>query len=333
MNRASKGDSERCVLDSVSWTWSFGAPPAWPEGVAFRLLSRTSTWGLSKWRARIRAVQDGVTLARQAARCDAVVLATVGVEALLTAALIKAVSRRTRVLVFDFLAPRRHLPRPLAAVGSSFVDRWLVIRSGDKAMLNRRFGVPVDSCRFLEWPVRKGEVPGVGGEEGYVYSAGWAHRDWSTLISALASTDIPAILAPGREICLPDGVAGRVHIIDMPAPGRGREITAAATAVAVSMLETDLPSGPLVLLDALALGKAVVASDVNGTRDYVRDEETALVVPPGDPDAMAHALVRLWNDPDLRSRLGSAAQNDILRRCSLDRFWRNLAEEACRTVA
>lgn len=194
-------------------------------------------------------------------------------------------------------------------------------------MLNRRFGVPADRCRFLEWPVAAERLPLAVSEQGYVYSAGWAHRDWSTLVSALAATSLPAILAPGGEIGLPEGLDDRLRVIDMPDPVHGRETTAGATVVAVSMVDTDLPSGPLVLVDALAMGKAVVVSDVNGTRDYVRDGVTALVVPPGDPRALAEALERLWSDAGLRSRLGSAAKEEVLWRCSVDRFWRNLAEE------
>jgi glycosyltransferase involved in cell wall biosynthesis len=63
-----------------------------------------------------------------------------------------------------------------------------------------------------------------------------------------------------------------------------------------------------VLLDALAMGKPVVVSDVAGARDYVIDRTTALLVPPGDPQAMAEALTELRRDRALRTRLGAAAR-------------------------
>jgi glycosyltransferase involved in cell wall biosynthesis len=79
-------------------------------------------------------------------------------------------------------------------------------------------------------------------------------------------------------------------------------------ASSTKLLDTDLPSGPLVLLDALALGKPVVVSDVAGVRDYVIDRTTALLVPAGDPGAMAEALTELRRDRMLRTRLGLAAR-------------------------
>ncbi|MGI8873657.1 MAG: glycosyltransferase [Egibacteraceae bacterium] len=56
-------------------------------------------------------------------------------------------------------------------------------------------------------------------------------------------------------------------------------------------------------LEALACGVALVTTDNGGSREYAIDEETALVVPPGDPAAMAAAIRRLRADPGLRDRL------------------------------
>ncbi|MDG3006778.1 glycosyltransferase family 4 protein [Paludisphaera mucosa] len=59
--------------------------------------------------------------------------------------------------------------------------------------------------------------------------------------------------------------------------------------------------------EAAALGAPIVASRVGGISEMVQDGETALLVPPGDPDALARALGRLLDDPSLAARLGEAA--------------------------
>ena len=51
-----------------------------------------------------------------------------------------------------------------------------------------------------------------------------------------------------------------------------------------------------------------VVSDIPGNRAVVVDGETGLVGPAGDAEALAHALIRLLSDPDLRRRLGAAAR-------------------------
>jgi glycosyltransferase involved in cell wall biosynthesis len=60
--------------------------------------------------------------------------------------------------------------------------------------------------------------------------------------------------------------------------------------------------------EAMAYGRAVVASDVGGLRDAIRTEETGLLVPAGDPAALRTALERLLGDEELRDRLGAAAR-------------------------
>jgi glycosyltransferase involved in cell wall biosynthesis len=64
----------------------------------------------------------------------------------------------------------------------------------------------------------------------------------------------------------------------------------------------------LAALETAAAGKPIVASDIGGLRDVVVDEETGLLVAPGDPEAMAAALRRLLADAKLRERMGAAAR-------------------------
>ncbi len=60
--------------------------------------------------------------------------------------------------------------------------------------------------------------------------------------------------------------------------------------------------------EAMAHGRAVVASEVGGLRDAIRDGETGLFVPPGDPVALRAAIERLLGDPELRGRMGANAR-------------------------
>jgi glycosyltransferase involved in cell wall biosynthesis len=75
---------------------------------------------------------------------------------------------------------------------------------------------------------------------------------------------------------------------------------------------------PYVLLEALALGRPVVATPV-GTSDVVRDNETGLSVPFGDPFALAKGIVCLADDASLSTRLGLAGTELVLRCYTTDR--------------
>jgi glycosyltransferase involved in cell wall biosynthesis len=187
------------------------------------------------------------------------------------------------------------------------VDHFAVIRSADARLLARRFGVAESRITFVPFPVPAGLMTVQAPDGEYLYSAGWAHRDWSTLVTALRRTDWPAVLSPRVRLDVPPDLDPRVKVIPL-LPQEGRGYMRGAGVVALSFVDTDLPSGPLVLLDALAMGKPVVVSDVAGARDYVVDRTTALLVPPGDPQAMAEALNELQRDRKLRARLGAAAR-------------------------
>jgi glycosyltransferase involved in cell wall biosynthesis len=63
----------------------------------------------------------------------------------------------------------------------------------------------------------------------------------------------------------------------------------------------------LVLVEAMALGKPLVATDVGGPLEIVEDGTSGLLVPPGDPQALAEAVERILADPALASTLSSGA--------------------------
>jgi ribosomal protein S18 acetylase RimI-like enzyme len=83
---------------------------------------------------------------------------------------------------------------------------------------------------------------------------------------------------------------------------------------------------PRSAIEAAAMGKALVLTDIRGCREVARHDREALLVPPRDPVALAAAISRLAADPALRERLASAA-----RRRALERF--SEAQVAERVVA
>jgi len=81
----------------------------------------------------------------------------------------------------------------------------------------------------------------------------------------------------------------------------------------------------MVLTRAFACATAVVASDIDGYREVI-DAETGVLVPAGDPDALAEALVGLLEDEERRQTLGAAARERAIERYSWDRIARRLVE-------
>jgi glycosyltransferase involved in cell wall biosynthesis len=98
------------------------------------------------------------------------------------------------------------------------------------------------------------------------------------------------------------GVGERVTFVEPPA-AVWDELRVAQFVVHPSLTE----GFPNAVLEAMASGLPVVASDVGGTSQLIEDGLTGLLVPPGHPGALAAAINRLVQDPDLRGQMGVAA--------------------------
>ena len=86
-----------------------------------------------------------------------------------------------------------------------------------------------------------------------------------------------------------------------------------------------------VTLEAMSLGRPLVASRVGGLQDAVVDGETGLLVPVGDAHALAEALASLARDPERLKRMGEAARARFESHCTITHMatsWRRAWERA-----
>jgi glycosyltransferase involved in cell wall biosynthesis len=70
-------------------------------------------------------------------------------------------------------------------------------------------------------------------------------------------------------------------------------------------------TSPLKLFEYMASGRPIVASDLASLREVLRDEQNALLVDAGNPQALVAAIVRIKDDPELGRRLAGQAMLDV----------------------
>ncbi len=97
--------------------------------------------------------------------------------------------------------------------------------------------------------------------------------------------------------------------------GYRHDIAAILAASDVFCLPSHFEGLPMSIIEAMLTGLPVVATDIRGPREQVRDGETGLLVPPMTDAPLAQALSRLAAEPALRARMGAAG-----RAMALDRF-------------
>jgi glycosyltransferase involved in cell wall biosynthesis len=90
--------------------------------------------------------------------------------------------------------------------------------------------------------------------------------------------------------------------------GLRRDVPRLLSALNILVMPSRWEGLPMALLEAMAMGKAIVATRVGGIPDVVTHDEQALLVPPNDPLALQAALQRLFVDPELGPRLGEKAR-------------------------
>jgi glycosyltransferase involved in cell wall biosynthesis len=157
----------------------------------------------------------------------------------------------------------------------------------------------------------------VVGYAGHLYA--WKGVD--ALLRALALTpDVRALVVGGHErepdlarlkaLARELGVDTRVtftgHVEPSKVPGLLAQAMILVLPNPASAISTHFTS-PLKLFEYMAAGRAIVASDLPAIREVLRDGETALLVEPADPAAIAEAVERLIEDHAFAQRLARAA--------------------------
>jgi glycosyltransferase involved in cell wall biosynthesis len=123
-------------------------------------------------------------------------------------------------------------------------------------------------------------------------------------------------LASVREIVASAGLDDVVHFAGLVDQGDGPQHLAACDILASPHVPnadgTPFFGSPTKLFEYMAVGRAIVASDLDQIGDVLKHGTTALLVPPGDPRTLAAGLSRLIDDEQLRAALGAAARREAV---------------------
>jgi len=213
----------------------------------------------------------------------------------------------------------------LALLGLAYrsVDRLLLLSDNQREILEHQIGL--SSSRLLAVPLGV-DVDWFGAattaDDRYVVSVGRDRgRDWQTLFDAVDGTGINL-----RVACRPAEVErlripSEVDILGFLPRAQYRDLLSRASIVVVATHERVYPSGQSVALEAMSMGKCVVATDTAALSDYLSHGDTAVLVPPSDPPALRSAILGTLDDPGLREAVGSRARTAVNDHFTTAHMW------------
>ncbi len=240
------------------------------------------------------------------------------------------------------------------------IDAVVVHSSLQARLAARTLGLRPDQVELVPYQTdERFWAPRDAPVEQRICSAGLEYRDYSTMIQAVADLPVAVVIAAaspwstftfeGDERALPAHI--RVDSFDYAGL---RDLYASSLFVVVPLRDVENQAGITTILEAMAMGKAVVVSHTRGQTDVIRDRRsqsrafperssqpdwaqqlgatadtarghTGIYVQPGDSDELRRAIVYLLEHPEQARAMGANGRRVIEETMGLDLFTRRMA--------
>lgn len=161
-------------------------------------------------------------------------------------------------------------------------------------------------------------------EDRLILSAGRTFRDYKTLLSAVEGLDARAVIVASPRSIAGLNVPETVECFFDIKPAELTDIMARSEIVVVPLEGRRISTGQSVLLQAMAMGKAVIATRTSGTIDYIIHMENGMFVEPADPTGLKEAIDMLLRDAGLRKRLGENARESVRKMFLPEHYYNNV---------
>ncbi len=234
--------------------------------------------------------------------------------------------RRGHVMVAHWLTPlkKRLLLRLLRL--EAWIDRIIVYAPRQRQVAVSQLGLPASKVEVVLHPVDHLFWRPQDAQPGrLVCSAGLESRDYGTLLSAVEGLPVEVRIAAASPWSRSaNQLAGRklppnVRVVALE-PLELRKLYAQSRCVVVPVHDVDYQAGSLVTYEAMACGKAVIATRTRGLEEIFREGDTCVLVPARDPDALRAALLELLEHPERAQSRGQAARRAVEDRLNLDEY-------------
>ena len=251
--------------------------------------------------------------ARRAWRPDCSGVITIFPQLAMMAAIQKAFSvRRSRapILAWCFNVGKKPfwLNAFLARVFLRQIDHFVVHSQAEIQTLNCWFGIPKSKISFVH--LQQAPIALTTTEDRanpFLVAMGSANRDYATLIEAVRGLELRLIIIASPRSLSGLDIPETIEVVSGLTPEQCRLLAQRARINVVPLADVATASGQVTIVEALRMGRPLVATRAVGSVDYIVDGESALLVEASDPIELKRAILQLWNDFALRQMLSRNA--------------------------
>jgi glycosyltransferase involved in cell wall biosynthesis len=156
---------------------------------------------------------------------------------------------------------------------------------------------------------------------GYVFSGGWTNRDYDFLFRCAKQLPaMPFVVVASKQSAISEEPPSNVSLLIELESAEFHRLMARSRFVVIPLREDVGSSGQMVLLAAMAAGKAAIVARVGAVADYIEDGVTGVFYDLGSEASLVSALASLYADDRRVRELGLAARETYLKRFKPERF-------------
>ena len=242
---------------------------------------------------------------------------------------------------FDVSPLRKKIYRLLDQLSARYVKRFIVVSGALERALVEERGIPTHRVVKIyngievneyhptqmktgmrdQWGVAR-SAPLIGAIGRMVWQKGFEYFIQS-------APNILEVIPEARFLLIGDGplradlegLARELNIHDRVIfTGFRSDIPELLSAVDILVVPSLLEGFPMIMLEAMAMAKPIVATQIEGITEQISAGEDGILVPPKDPNTLAAEVLRLAQDKELSSRLGAAARRKVERCFSVEKM-------------
>ncbi|HMP74716.1 MAG TPA: glycosyltransferase family 4 protein [Kiritimatiellia bacterium] len=188
--------------------------------------------------------------------------------------------------------------------------------SAEVDAIARRYQIPASRVRYVPLNSTISVPFQEVADDGYILTAGRTLRDYPTLVAAATKLHHPWIVICGKDDPVEPDIYPGFEVYREVSRTRYLEMLRKCRLLVLPLLPAERATGQVVLMEAMSMGKPVIATRNPGTLDHVEHGRTGWLVEPLDVNGLTEAIELAWRDQEARTTVAMAAVSAMRERAS-----------------